>query len=369
MSMAAASDLAEKEPGYALHELFVAQAEMVENIPVSETKCVKGWTECTKEEMCELIRGEDMAKRERFQKMEMTEIPGVNRTLYESGTDGLLCDVTVYMPENVLDEDPVPGMVYLRGSGFCVFSGKEPVFVADCSKQALKGCVVMNVHYSLAYEKSYPGDVEEAMAAMRWFANKREEFNLVRNSGFAIWGDSAGGGIAMCAALTLKEKGELDLITCMHLSRAAFFPYAAKPEDIDGGIPEEIAECHKKYWAKFLSTYPLYSAYNYQYTIYLRSNGTKDMQNPLCWPWFASDEQLKGLPPISMEINECDVMRASKVAMARRLDKAGVKVKANLHIGTLHGGDNKLIAFPNHHTYRYELALRYCVSPKNEEEN
>ena len=38
-------------------------------------------------------------------------------TLYEAGTEGILCDVTVYMPENALEGEPLPGIVFLRGSG------------------------------------------------------------------------------------------------------------------------------------------------------------------------------------------------------------------------------------------------------------
>jgi acetyl esterase/lipase len=53
----------------------------------------------------------------------------------------------------------------------------------------------------------------------------------------------------------------------------------------------------------------------------------------------ATDDDLKGLPPHVISVNELDPMRDEGLAYYRRLVRAGVPAVGRLVAGTCHGGD------------------------------
>lgn len=364
-----------KKLGWGTESMLECQKSMQKMFDESfalEARPTKPFKEATKEEVCEALKEHDLQSRKGMEKMcgEIPHIPGTKFTVYESGTDSLICDVTVYEPENRGD-DALPGIIHIHGGAFYIFTGKENFFAAGCEMQALHGSVVMSIHYSQVYEQQFPGQINEVLAAVRWFGSKREEFNMVRDAGFLVMGESAGGCLTILTALHLKEAGELDLVACMNPQCPCFFPWAAHPEDV-GAIPKEIADAHFAYTPETTpEMYPYYNDPLTTYVVYLRSNGTKDLKNPMCWPWWATDEQLEGLPPIYLEYNECDSLSAETRTMITRLDKAGVKIKAICHTGTFHGGDGMQMEFDFMPVVRHAFAKKFCVAlaPKKEEES
>ena len=61
--------------------------------------------------------------------------------------------------------------------------------------------------------------------------------------------------------------------------------------------------------------------------------------NPLCWPLHAADEDLAGLPPHVISVNELDPLRDEGLAYYRKLLRAGVPVHSRTVNGTCHAGD------------------------------
>jgi hypothetical protein len=62
-------------------------------------------------------------------------------------------------------------------------------------------------------------------------------------------------------------------------------------------------------------------------------------ENPLCWPYFATVEDLRGLPPHVIAVNELDPLRDEGVAYYRTLLAAGVRVTGRVNLGITHGAD------------------------------
>jgi acetyl esterase/lipase len=58
-----------------------------------------------------------------------------------------------------------------------------------------------------------------------------------------------------------------------------------------------------------------------------------------CWAAVASDEELTGLPPHVISVNELDPLRDEGLQYYRRLVRAGVPAVGRLVAGTCHGGD------------------------------
>lgn len=69
----------------------------------------------------------------------------------------------------------------------------------------------------------------------------------------------------------------------------------------------------------------------------------KNRDNPLCWPYRATVEDLRGLPPHVISVNELDPLRDEGLAYYRRLLSAGVAGYSRTVNGTIHAAD---VLFP-----------------------
>ena len=59
--------------------------------------------------------------------------------------------------------------------------------------------------------------------------------------------------------------------------------------------------------------------------------------NPLAWPYHATLEDMKGLPPHVLEMDELDPLRDEGIVYARRLAQAGVEAQGSVNLGVVHG--------------------------------
>ena len=62
-------------------------------------------------------------------------------------------------------------------------------------------------------------------------------------------------------------------------------------------------------------------------------------RNPLAWPLWASPEELAGLPPFAITLNEGDPLYDEGLAFYRKLRAAGVRTVGRTVLGTCHAGD------------------------------
>jgi acetyl esterase len=67
--------------------------------------------------------------------------------------------------------------------------------------------------------------------------------------------------------------------------------------------------------------------------------GGEHATDPLAWPYHASADELVGLPPHVVSVNELDPLRDEGLAYARRLAAAGVSVVSRTVNGTSHAAD------------------------------
>ena len=86
-----------------------------------------------------------------------------------------------------------------------------------------------------------------------------------------------------------------------------------------------------------------------------------DKTNPLAWPYHATIEDLKGLPPHYLMMDELDPLRDEGVAYYKKLGAAGVPVTAHVNLGTVHG--SALIfrqALPEYHVAVVESIVAFA---------
>jgi len=65
----------------------------------------------------------------------------------------------------------------------------------------------------------------------------------------------------------------------------------------------------------------------------------KTAENPLAWPYFATKEDLKGLPPIVITVDELDPLKDEGMAFYRKLLAANVKAVGKMNLGLIHGAE------------------------------
>ena len=64
-----------------------------------------------------------------------------------------------------------------------------------------------------------------------------------------------------------------------------------------------------------------------------------DSKNPLAWPLFASKDELSGLPPHVISVNELDPLRDEGLLYYKKLLFSGVDASSITINGTVHAGD------------------------------
>jgi acetyl esterase len=67
--------------------------------------------------------------------------------------------------------------------------------------------------------------------------------------------------------------------------------------------------------------------------------GARHADDPRCWPLRAIPDDLAGLPPHAISVNELDPLRDEGLAYHRRLVAAGVDAVCRTVRGTTHGAD------------------------------
>lgn len=193
-------------------------------------------------------------------------------------------------------DEPRPLLVYLHG-GMWIVGGLESHDRLCRRIAAEAGVEVLSIAYRLAPEHRYPAAVDDALAAVRWAAECTDA------PAIALGGDSAGGCIAVLAALGLRDAGWPEPLSALVL----WCPNADLTAD--AGSPEIVGGAHL--WAP--------------------DAAARQAASPL----LAAD--LSGLPPTVLLTAEHDALRREGDALAARLAEAGVAVTHRAEPGTEHG--------------------------------
>src|SRR5262249_34715591 len=140
-----------------------------------------------------------------------------------------------------------------------------------------------------------------------------------------VSGESGGGNLSLAVCLKAKQDGKLEQIAgvyalCPYISNA----YAKKTKELPSLYENDdyLVNC---------------SAAGAMATIYDPEH--KNDNNPLCWPYFAKREDLQGLPPHVISVNELDPLRDEGLKYYQMLMQAGVRGYSRTVNGTCHAGD------------------------------
>jgi len=208
--------------------------------------------------------------------------------------------------------DALPVQVYYHGGGWVIGDLDSHDWTCRMVANAAK-CAVVSVDYRLAPEHRFPAAFDDALAATEWIAANAAMLRVDRGR-MSVGGDSAGGNLAACIAIALRDRGAIKL-------RAQVLTYP-------------IVDLTAAYEARFASGVALTNGGMRAYIdAYVPDAGQrKDWR---CSPMFAPS--LKGLPPALVILAGFDPLYAEGAAYAERLKQEGVEVTVKNFPGQMHG--------------------------------
>ncbi|CAA0079123.1 Carboxylesterase NlhH [Halioglobus japonicus] len=247
----------------------------------------------------------------------------ISTLTFQSEPDGNTIKVQYIRPQST---EPLPCVYYIHGGGMQAMSCFDGNYRAWGKIIAARGVAVAMVDFRNSIMPSsapevapYPAGLNDCVAGLKWLVSQAASLGI-DSSRIIVAGESGGGNLTLATALRLKREGELHLIKGIY----ALCPYIA-------GIwplPENPSSTENN--GLLLDLHNNNGAMSY---------GIEELEkrNPLAWPGFATDDDVAGLPPTIISVNECDPLRDEGVNFYRLLLKNGVAARCRQVMGTIHG--------------------------------
>lgn len=220
--------------------------------------------------------------------------------------------VRIYRPVNQAPSKP--GILFIHGGGM-VLGNLESDHLSAVAICEMTGAVMVSVDYRLAPENPAPAAIEDCYAALRWMHAASSELGFDSNR-LAIYGGSAGGGLAIATALVARDRGTPIISFVM-----APYPMIDDRNEtesskavVDLGIWDRAGNIEA--WDWYLGGQPAdqYSA-----------------------PARATD--LSNLPPMFIDVGDCDMFMDEDTAFVEKLRADGGTVEFTVYPGAYHASE------------------------------
>jgi acetyl esterase len=212
-------------------------------------------------------------------------------------------------------EGTLPVVLYMHGGGWVLGNaGTHDRLVRELAVGA--GAALAFVEYDRSPEARYPVAIEQGYATARWIIREGAAHGLDADR-LAIAGESVGGCMTAAIALMAQERGDVRFV-----HQSMYYPVTDAA--MDTASYEEFAEGYyltAKAMAWFWDCY---------------APDPVERTEPFASPLQACIDQLDGLPPTLLLVDEADVLRDEGEAYASRLRRAGVKVTTVRYDGAIH---------------------------------
>jgi epsilon-lactone hydrolase len=189
-------------------------------------------------------------------------------------------------------------VLYLHGGGYVIGSiNTHRDLMARLSRAS--GFRVLGIDYRLAPEHPFPAAVEDAVAAYRWLLAQG-----LQPARVAVAGDSAGGGLTVATLVAIREAK-----LALPGAGVCLSPWV----DLEGIGESMTTKASVDPVVQKEGLIGMAGAYL----------AGKDPRTPLAAPLYAD---LKGLPPLLIQVGEAETLLDDSNRLADRAKTAGVKV-------------------------------------------
>ena len=210
---------------------------------------------------------------------------------------------------------PLPVVVYMHGGGWILGNAAtHDRLVRQLAVGA--GCALAFVEYTPSPEAHYPVAIEQGYATAQWITRHGAEHELDPRR-MAVAGESVGGNMTAALALMAKERGDVHFV-----HHSMYYPVTDAA--MDTATYEQFATGY------YLSR----ASMEWFWDAYLPDDGRR--REITASPNQATIEQLAGLPPALLFVDEADVLRDEGESYAAKLRQAGVEVTTVRYDGAVH---------------------------------
>ena len=249
-----------------------------------------------------------------FEAIELPPLPP-EVEIEERPASGATPALRIYRPERL--RHPGAGLMWIHGGG--LIAGAARYDDLPCARLAAEhGVPVVSVDYRLAPEWPYPHGLEDCFAAMTW---TMAESSLGIDAGrLVVTGGSAGGGLALALAMLARDR-DCDVI------RSVVAAYPMLDDRPDSPSMERLTarrtwhrDANRAAWRAYvghLTDVPVYAA-----------------------PGRADVCDLRGLPPVHLDVGTLDGFLDEVATFAARLAQARVGVDLVVTPGAAHGSEH-----------------------------
>ena len=209
----------------------------------------------------------------------------------------------------------LPVIVYMHGGGWILGNaGTHDRLVRELAVGARAALAF--VEYPNSPEARYPVAIEQGYATAQWITRNGASKGLDANR-MAVAGESVGGNMTAALALMAKERGDVTFV-----QQSMYYPVTdaamntASYEQFATGYYLSRKEM-EWFWDAYISV-------------------PAQRKEITASPNQATTEQVKGLPPTYLCVDEADVLRDEGEAYAAKLRSAGVPVTTVRFDGMIH---------------------------------
>lgn len=263
--------------------------------------------------------------------------PSAGLTLTEhkviSQPDGNTINIRFVRPEG---DTTLPCVYYIHGGGMQSMSCYDGNYRAWARIIAANNVAVAMVDFrncltpsSVPEVEPFPAGLNDCVSGLKWVHDNAASLNI-RPDKIIVAGESGGGNLTLATGLKLAKDGDIGLIRGLY----ALCPYIA------GQWPHEGSASSEENNGILLDLHSNGGAMAYGMDAF-------DARDPLAWPGFATEEDVKGLPPTVISVNELDPLRDEGINFYRVLLRAGVPARCRQVMGTIHGTEIFPMACPD----------------------
>ena len=215
---------------------------------------------------------------------------------------------------------------YIHGGGMASMSCYDGNYRAWGRIIAANGVAVAMVDFRNAVHASsapetapYPAGLNDCVSGLKWVHANAASLGIDPER-IVIAGESGGGNLTLATGLKLNKDGDIGLIKGLY----ALCPYIA------GQWPLQQNPSSTENEGILISVHSNRGAMGYGIEAF-------KARDPLAWPAFAGPEDIKGLPPVVISVNECDPLRDEGIGFYRLLIHNGQSARCRQVMGTIHG--------------------------------
>lgn len=256
---------------------------------------------------------------------DLEEIRTVDRrTEVIKGVDGNDINLYIHTPQDMSASRPC--VYHLHGGGMVILTADDPTYRRWRDELAAAGMVAVGVEFrngaGTLGNHPFPAGLNDCKSGLEWTYDNLAQLGA---SKIVVSGESGGGNLALATCLQAKKENRLAQIDGVYALCPYIYGHWANPSKALRSLHE-----NNEYFISCALMEVLASVYD--------PKGEND-KNPLAWPYWATKEDLQGLPPHVISVNELDPLRDEGLTYYQMLMKAGVPVYSRTVNGTCHAAD------------------------------